>query len=114
MLIPNELTLLLAQLFGSKVKGGKVKPPALEKRIEIYLEALGYAEKDLKLFVYVLGYRRIVTLHGCKIIDDLLLEYMCRDPRIIPSDFRQRLPKKAYIVQFAERLYMRDKEYKKV
>lgn len=113
MRIPGELVLLLERLFGYKVDG-KVQPLPLKERIEIYVQALDYVEKDLKLFGYVLGYRRIVTVHECKKIDELLLECICRNPKIILSNYRARLPQKAYIVQYMERLYMRDKEYKKL
>jgi len=113
MLIPGQLTVVLERLFGIKLKGCLVDPPPLEKRIEIYIEALAYVEKDLSLFAYVLGHRPIVTEDECEAIDDILLECICRDPRIIPKHFRLLLPKYSRIAEFMTRLYMRDKEYKK-
>ncbi len=112
MVIPYQLVLLLERLFGTKVKGGGIYVPYVEERICIYLQALEYVEKDLRLFTYVLGHRLIVAELGCTIVDDILLDCMCRDPKIIPSDFRQRMPKGLLITEYAERLYMRDKEYK--
>jgi len=113
MLIPCELVVILERLFGRRL-GGEVVLPPLAGRIAIYLRALEYVEKDLRLFAYVLGHRRLVTAYACKKIDEVLLECMCRDPRIIPGDYRKRLPEKAYIVQYTERLYMRDKVYEAI
>jgi len=115
MLIPDALCLLLERLFGTKPKYGRPLPPNFSERVEIYLQAVRYVEEDLRLFAYVLGHRRIVSpLGSCPVIDDRLIECMCRDPRIIPSDYKKRLPKYSVIVRYAERLYMRDKEYKRI
>ena len=113
MLIPDKLQLLLERLFSTRVKNGSSELLSLHERIEIYAEAVGYVDRDLTLFSFILGHRRIVTEYQCRRIDELLLNCAYRNPKIIPKDFRDRLPKGTRLAEYLERLYMIDKEYRR-
>src|ERR1700722_15355904 len=114
MVIPDKLCLLLERLFAKKY-GDKLVEPNEKERIAIYKEALLFVEVNLNLFAYLLGHRLLVTTFmSCPEIDEIILHYACRDQRIIPQDFRTRMPRGASVVPMLERLYMRDKEYKKL
>jgi len=111
MTIPGDLAVLLERMFARKIGTELVSPP-YEDRVDLYLRALKYVEQDLSLFAYVLGHRREVSpLGDCKVIDDVLLECVCRDPRIIPKDFRERLPRGSSITPMLERLYVALRTY---
>jgi len=105
MTIPGDLVVLLERMFARKVHNNLVMPDPRD-RIKIYRQALAYVEKDLRLFSYVLGHRRQVTYGTCRRLDDVILECAYRDPRIIPADFRERMPRGSYTTPMLERLYI--------
>ena len=112
MVIPCELVLLLERLFALKI-GKQLIMPDPRERIKIYMEALGYVQKDPRLLTYVLGHRRQVSYGTCRRIDDMILGCACLEMGIIPKDFRERLPRGSYLIPKLEFLRKMEQTFDK-